>query len=66
MRALVELVVSSILPRALPHLDSILSSGRDNFAAVKLQRGHSVVILDRFKDTAGAQVPDLNKMEQRV
>lgn len=53
------------MPRRSSHLDPILSSGRNDFAAVKLQRRHGVLILDRLKDAASAQVPDLYKKKKK-
>jgi hypothetical protein len=57
---------SRLRRRQFPHLDPILSCGTYNFAAVKLQRRHRVVVLDRLEDTASAQVPDLYTKEPRV
>jgi hypothetical protein len=40
-------------------LDPILSARTDNLATVKLQRRHTMLVLDRLQDSSRAKVPDL-------
>ena len=45
--------------RPVVHLDAILASGGNDLAAIELQRCHAVIILDRLKDAAAPEIPNL-------
>ena len=45
--------------RPIVDLDAIFASGGDDLAAIELQRSHTVIVLDRLKDAAAPEIPNL-------
>lgn len=47
----------------LPYLDSVITSGRDDFSCVELQCSNGMVVFQRLENATRTQVPNLHDIQ---